>query len=46
MVREAIENMKMTQEFYRGRLDKYFDDTYGDIMNTDFLGVESQTDIE
>lgn len=36
----------MTQEFYRGRLDKYFDNTYGDITKQDFLGEESMTTIE
>jgi hypothetical protein len=38
--------MKITQEFYRGRLDKYFDNTYGDITKQDFLGEESMTTIE
>lgn len=35
--------MKITQEFYRGQLDTYFDQTYGDITKQDFLGEGSVT---
>jgi len=44
VVKEAIENMKMTQEFYRGKLDTYFDKEYGDITKMDFLAEGSVTE--
>lgn len=46
VVKEAIENMKMTQEFYRGKLDTYFDKEYGDITKMDFLAEGSVTEEE
>jgi len=45
-VREAIENMKITQEFYRGQLDTYFESQYGDITKQDFIGEGSVTTMD
>ena len=45
-MKEAIENMKLTQEFYRGQLDVYFEQQYGDITKADFIQEGSVTTIE
>jgi hypothetical protein len=38
--------MKLTQEFYRGQLDVYFDQQYGDITKADFIQEGSVTTME